>query len=136
MILLWCINESGIYAVTNNHYLPLGFNAFRESDGKIAVGEIEPKQIMVFVEKYPVYMWNVIDPPEFYECRDFGKRRDIVVRNIHAVMQLFDIKVFVSSDRVEIKGASPSQLLGMSNVKEAFPAPIISLPSSGEGARG
>jgi len=40
---------------------------------------------------------------------------------------LFDIKVFVYSDRVEIKGAIPPQLLGMNKVKEAFPAPVISL---------
>jgi hypothetical protein len=42
-------------------------------------------------------------------------------------MQLFDIKVFVYSDRMEIKGAIPPQLLGMKNVKKTLPAPIIGL---------
>jgi hypothetical protein len=71
-----------------------------------------------------------IDPPVFYECDDFRKRVNEVVKNIRAVLQLFDIRVFVYSDRVEIRGAIPPQLLGMNNVKESSPAPII---SSGRG---
>jgi hypothetical protein len=122
------LDEFGIFAVTDNHFLPVGFNAFRESDGKITLGEIERKQIMAFEGEYPVYMWNLIDPPAFYECDDPKKRIDEVIKNIRAVLQLFVIKVYVYTDHVEIKGAIPPQLLGMKNVKEAFPARIISLP--------
>jgi len=127
------LNEFGIYAVTDHQYLPVGFNAFRESDGKIALGKIEPKQIMVFEAENPIYMWDVIDPPAFYECEDSRKRSNEVVRNIRAVLQLFDIKVFVYSNRVEIKGAIPPQLLGMNDVRETLPAPVI---SSGRGIKG
>jgi len=40
------------------------------------------------------------------------------------------IAKFAYTERVEINGAIPLQLLGMNNVKEAFPAPIISLALS------
>ena len=127
------LNEFGMYAMEGNHYLPLGFNAFRESDGKLAIGEIETKKIMVFEGEYPIYLWDVIDPPAYYECDDSRKRADVVIKNVRAIMQLFNIKVLVYSDRVEIKGAIPPQLLELKTVKESFPAPVISL---GRGIKG
>jgi hypothetical protein len=130
------LNEFGIYAMTKTHFLPVGFNAFRESDSKLACGEVEPKQIMVFKGEYPMYPYDIIDPPGYYECDDSKKRVNVVIKNIRAIMQLFNIKVFVYADRVEIRGAIPSQLLEMKAVKKSFPAPIISSPSSGEGDTG
>jgi site-specific DNA recombinase len=127
------LNEFGMYAMEGNHYLPLGFNAFRESDGKLAIGEIETKKIMVFEGEYPIYLWDVIDPPAYYECDDSNKRADVVIKNIRAIMQLFNIKAFVYSDRVEIKGAIPPQLLELKTVKESFPAPVISSPRGTQG---
>jgi len=127
------LNEFGISAITKTHYLPVGFNAFRESDGKLAFGEIEPKRIMIFEGAYPIYLWDVIDPPGYYECEDFRKRADVVIKNIRAIMQLFNIKVLMYSDHVKIKGAIPTQLLEMEKVKESLPAPIISSPRGTEG---
>jgi len=68
----------------------------------------------------------MIDPPGYYECDDLEQRVNDVIKNIRAIMQLFDIKVFAYTDHVEIRGAIPLQLLEMKAVKKSFPAPVIS----------
>ena len=52
---------------------------------------------------------------------------------MRAILQLFDIKVLVYPDRVEIKGAIPTQIWDKSTEDEPEAALIISSPSLGKG---
>ena len=138
------LEESGLYAVSGKQYLPLGFNSFRPSDGKIALGEIQQKET-VTGEWYwdidaaklvssewvappsdviTVMWWDTVDPAEFREAEKTERTR-VIARNIRGIFQLFDIKVYVYRDRIEIKGIIPPQLIYLPKGKSAASAPII-----------
>jgi hypothetical protein len=57
-------------------------------------------------------------PIGFWECDDLQKRDETIKRNMRSILQLFDIKVLVYLERVEIKGAVPTQILDKSTEDE------------------
>ena len=59
-----------------------------------------------------------------------------IIRHRRAILQLFNIKVIVYPERIEIRGTIPSQVLDKTVKKELGTAPIISSPSEGEGDTG
>jgi site-specific DNA recombinase len=144
------LNDSGMYAVSDRHYLPLGFNPFRNTDGKVAIGEIEEMKTIISETTFSVkpgaispsdryvniptspdvssiMWWDAIEPPEFFESDDPGKRAPDIIRNMRAVFQFFDIKIFVYNDKVEIRGTIPQQIIDMHKVKQQ---PIVSIINS------
>jgi len=68
-------------------------------------------------------------PPGFRECDDSQKRDETIKRSMRAILQLFNIKVLVSPERVGIKGAIPTQVLDKPTGDESETALIISSPS-------
>ncbi|MFC1958284.1 hypothetical protein ACFLVQ_01800 [Chloroflexota bacterium] len=91
-------------------YVPTGFNAWRGSDGELAIGEVTGMDYFR-IEGTDKYMRGVDAPPGFWECGDHEKQAEIIKKNMRAILQLFGIKTLVYPDRVEIKGAIPSQTL-------------------------
>ena len=69
-------------------------------------------------------------PPAFWEC-DPQEREEKIKRNIRAILQLFNIRVIVYPERIEIKGTIPTQILDKKAKEEPDdrPALIISSPS-------
>ena len=104
----------------------MGFNAWRESDGRPAIGEVT--RMDTFQEKGRNIVVRGIDaPPEYWECND-REQDENINRNLRALFQFFGIKVFVFPERVEIRGDIPTQMLDISNIstrKQAHTAPII-----------
>ena len=57
----------------------------------------------------------------------------MIKRNLRAILQLFNIKVFIFPERVEVRGTIPTQVLDMSSHKQAQTALVISSPSLTKG---
>jgi len=72
---------------------------------------------------------GITAPQGFFKCEDDQKFNDMIIRNIRAIIQLFNVKVFVYPERVEIRGTIPTQILKLSTDKQITTAPIILSPS-------
>jgi len=69
--------------------------------------------------------------PGFQKCDNPWEREERIKRNIIEILQLFNISVLVYPERVEIKGAIPTQILDKTAKEEpkSNPALVISSPS-------
>jgi hypothetical protein len=74
-------------------------------------------------------MRGIDAPPGFWESEDPQQRDEHIKRNLRAILQLFNIRVLVYPERVQIKGTIPTQVLDKSAQEELDTAPIISSPS-------
>jgi len=122
------LTEFGIFGSIGDEYIPAGFNAWRECDGKLTIGELTEMDTFR-IEGTDKVMRGIDAPPGFWECEDLQKREENINRNLRAILQFFNIKVFVFPERIEIKGAIPTQVLDMSTHNQTQTAPIISSPS-------
>ena len=64
-------------------------------------------------------------PPDFLECVDIQEKRESTQRSQMAILQKFSIRVIVYPNRVEIKGAIPTQILDKTNKVEDGTTPMI-----------
>jgi len=70
-------------------------------------------------------MRGIAAPIGFYETADEREREERIKRNMRAILELFNIKVYILPDRIEIKGAIPEQVIDSSNPKQPETASII-----------
>jgi hypothetical protein len=122
------LTEFGIFGSIGDEYIPAGFNAWRESDGKLAIGELTEMDIF-HIEGTDKVMRGIDAPLGFWECEERKEQEKHIKRNLRAILQFFNIKVIVFPERVEIKGVIPTQVLEVSTRKKIHTAPIISSPS-------
>ncbi len=122
------VNEFGIFGVKDNEYIPAGFNAWRECDGELTIGEVTEMDYFR-LEGTDKYMRGINAPLGFWECGDHKEQSRIIKRNMRAILQLFNIRVIVFPDRVEIKGTIPQQILYRGEAPEPETALFISSPS-------
>ena len=122
------ISEFGLFGAKSDEYLPAGFNAWRESDGKLAIGEFRESDCIPVAET-DLVMRGIDAPPGFWKCRDLQGRDEHIKRNLRGVLQLFQVKVFIFPNRVEIRGAIPTQLIEFPEKHRKNTAQIISSPS-------
>jgi len=122
--------EFGFFGSLSNEniYIPAGFNAWRESDGELAIGELTEMDYFR-IEGTDKYMRGIDVPPGFWECGDHDKQSRIIKKNMRAILQLFGIKVLVYPDRVEIKGTIPPQVLRQGEEPEPETGLVITSPS-------
>jgi len=112
-----------------NEYIPAGFNAWRECDNELAIGETTEMDTF-HIEGTDKVMRGVDAPMGFWECADLKQQEEHIKKNMRAILQLFNIRVIVFPERVEIKGAIPTQVLEKSiNKEETATAPVNSSPS-------
>ena len=104
------VTEFGIFGMLGDKYAPAGFNAFRETDGKLAIGGIA-EQHEFPIEGTNLSIKGIDAPPGFWECDDPEKRNEVMKRNMRGILQLFGIRVHIFPDRIEIHGAIPSQVI-------------------------
>ncbi len=77
---------------------------------------------------------RAIDAPlGFRECGNPREKRETIKRNERAILQLFNIRVIVYPERVEIKGAIPTQILNKTNKEETAPIITSAIPLIREG---
>jgi len=98
------VTEFSIFGEIGNEFVPAGFNAWRECDGELAIGEITEKDYFP-IEGTDKALRGVDAPPAFWECNP-QEREEKIKRNMRSILQLFNIRVLVYQDRVEIKGTS------------------------------
>jgi hypothetical protein len=124
------VTEFGIFGELGDDYIPVGFNAWRESDGKLAIGYVTEMD-KFRIEGTDMVMSGIDALPGFWECEDLQAREEKIKASMRAILQLFNIKVIVYQDRAEIKRTIPPQVLNKSTETEGEPdtALIISSPS-------
>ena len=77
--------------------MPVGFNAWRESDGRLAIGEVT--EFGVFgIGGADLKMRGIDAPPGLWECEDHEAQAEIVKRNLRGMLQLLGIKVYGCPD--------------------------------------
>jgi len=103
------VTEFGMFASYDDMYTPLGYNAYRETDGKLAIGEVWEKDYIP-IEGTKLKLRGIDAPPEFWEADPEARDRHMK-QNMRAILQFFNIKVLVYPDRVEIRGTIPTQIL-------------------------
>ena len=125
---LLSVNEFGIFGVKGDEYIPAGFNAWRECDGEMTIGKVTEKDYFR-IEGTDKYMRGIDALPGFWECSDHEEQSKIIKRNMRAILQLFNIRVIIFPDRVEIKGTIPQQVLYRGEAPEPETALFISSAS-------
>jgi hypothetical protein len=70
-------------------------------------------------------MIGIDAPAGFWESEDPKEQDRKIKENMRGIVQLFDIRVLVYPDRVEIKGVIPTQVLSKTACEELEDAPII-----------
>ena len=118
------LTEFGIFGMVDDTYTPVGFNAWRETDGNLSIGE-STEQDVFLIEGTDLVMRGIDAPSGFWDCNDAQEQDNIIKKNMRAVLQLFNIRVHIFSDRIEIQGAIPKQVLDMPGHKQSPGAPII-----------
>jgi site-specific DNA recombinase len=118
------LNEFGIFGAVGDTYTPVGFNAWRETDGILSIGECI-EQDTFRIEGTDRVMRGIDAPAGFWDCIDVQEQDNIIKKNMRAILQLFNIRIHVFPDRIEIQGAIPTQVLDISNRRESADVPII-----------
>ena len=124
------VTDFGVFGELGGIYNPDGFNVSVEQGGELALGEIPEKNTFRF-EMTDMVVRSVDAPPGFQGRDNPWEREEKIKRNIREILQLFNIRVLVYPERVEIKGAIPTQILDKMTKEEpeSRPALIISSPS-------
>ena len=118
------LNEFGIFGMLGDTYTPVGFNAWRETDGKLSIGECTEKDTFR-IEGTDLVMRGIDAPSGFWDCNDAQEQDNIIKKNMRAVLQLFNIRAHMFPDRIEIQGAIPRQVIDISGCKQSQGVPII-----------
>jgi len=122
------VSEFGIFGVKGEEYIPAGFNAWRECDGELTIGEVTEMDYFR-LEGTDKYMRGIDAPLGFWECNDHAKQDETIKKNMRSILQLFGIKVLVYPDRIEIKGTIPQQTLYQKEASEPETALFVSSAS-------
>jgi uncharacterized protein YfkK (UPF0435 family) len=128
------VTEFGLFALYDDCYTPVGFNAWRETDGKMAIGEVWEMDSFR-IEGTDLKMRGIDAPPEFWETEPEERSRRIR-SNMRAILQFFNIKVFVFPNRVEIRGSIPTQVLTGEEPEQSESPSMVPIINSAMGDTG
>jgi hypothetical protein len=123
------LSDFGILGQKEYKYFPAGFNPWWETDGQLNIGEVVDMTTIQFEGLEGAIFKGIVAPTEFREGEDPGEQRAVMARNNRAILQLFGIKVHVFPDKVEVRGAIPTQVLDLSEPQLKPTGPIISMAS-------
>jgi len=73
----------------------------------------------------PLVMRGIDAPSGFWDCNSLEEQDNIIKKNMRAILQLFNIRVHIFSDSIEIQGAIHKQILDMPGRKQSPGVPII-----------
>ena len=123
------LSDFGIFGQKGFKYFPAGFNAWMETDGELAIGEVVDMTTIKFEGLEGAIFKGIVAPTELGEGEDPDERRVVMARNLRTILQLFGIKVHVFPDKVEVRGGIPTQVLDLTKPQLEPTGPIISLAS-------
>lgn len=120
------LSDFGIFGQKGFKYFPAGFNAWMETDGELAIGEVVDMATIKFEGLEGAIFKGIVAPTELGEGEDPEERRTVITRNLRAILQKFGIGVLVFPDKVEVRGGIPTQVLDLSGPQPEPTGPIIS----------
>ncbi|MDO8568902.1 MAG: hypothetical protein Q7R57_09365, partial [Dehalococcoidales bacterium] len=106
------VNDGGIWGIGKDEIVPLGYNAWLETDGSDDIGM--PREPAKFRIEGTDKVMTGIDVPEGFW--DSTNRREVITRNRRGILQKFGVKVYVFKEKIEIRGFIPTQVLPLPNV--------------------
>jgi site-specific DNA recombinase len=103
------LTDLGFFASDGDKYVPLGFNPWPETHGKMAIGEPAEWETVLVDDETGITMKSNL-PPGFTDpgipAAEKGQR---VMTNWRELLCFLNIKVIIYPDRTEIRGAIPPQ---------------------------
>jgi hypothetical protein len=119
------LTDLGFFASAGDKYVPLGFNPWPESNGKMAIGEpCEMETVLIDEESGVIIKSNL--PPGFNDPDiPAGEKGQRILANWRELLRFLNIKVTIYPDHKEISGAIPPQLI-MNSGNNTVGAPITS----------
>ena len=106
------LTEFGIFGMVGDQMTPAGFNAWQDT---------------FLVEGIHLVLKGIDVPAGFWQCKDPREQDEGIKRNLRAILQLFNVKVYIFPDRVEIQGTVPMQMLDIPAQALSKHAPITCL---------
>jgi hypothetical protein len=103
------VTDFGIWGMSKDEIIPLGYNPWLEIDGTEDVGM--PREPDKFRAEGTDLVFKGIDAPEgFWDSPNRGK---VITRNRRGILQKFGAGVYVFKDRIELRGLIPTHVLGL-----------------------
>lgn len=101
------ITEFGIWGLTDDQIAPLGYNAWLETDARAGIGKPRERDT-IKVEGSDFKMIGILPPEGFWLSKN---PQETMMKNMRAILQEFDTKIYVFPDKVEIRGFIPTQVI-------------------------
>ena len=115
------LNELGFFGLIGNKYIPVGFNPWRDTDGKVEIGKLTDMTDLK-IEGTDIVAKSMT--PQGILDATPAERMELLKKNWRGILQLFDIHVTVFNDRIEIRGLIPPQVIEIPGKKQSEGAPI------------
>jgi site-specific DNA recombinase len=127
------LTDLGFFASAGDQYVPLGFNPWPESHGKMAVGEMaEMQTVLVDEESGLIGKSNV--PPGFTDTEiPTAEKGQRILTNWRELLRFLNIKVTIYPDHTDIRGAIPPQIFETPMQTNATGCPITNSVDESEG---
>lgn len=130
------LTDLGFFGSSGDKYVPLGFNPWPDSHGKMAIGTLaEMETVLVDEESGLTVKTNL--PPGFNDpAVPAAEKRHRIMTNWRELLRFLDIKVIVYPDRAEIRGTIPPQIIEDSVHNRGVGVPVTcSMKGSGDRVR-
>ena len=115
------LNALGFFGLMGDKYIPVGFNPWRDTDGKMEIGKLTDMTDFK-IEGTDIVAKSMM-PHNIIKATP-AERMELLKKNWRGILQLFDIHVTVFNDRIEIRGLIPPQVIEISRKKQSEGAPI------------
>ncbi|GAF67594.1 unnamed protein product [marine sediment metagenome] len=126
------VSDLGIFGESGEKNAPIESNTLKKTGNEIISGKLSEDN--TFVDGLmDIILKDTETSLGMTEEDDPRKKQEAITRNRREILHLFNIRVLVYPERVEIKGALPSHVLDKTTNKNPETAPVISSPSLGKG---
>ena len=115
------LNPLGFFGLLGDKYMPVGFNPWRDTDGKMEIGKLTDMTDLQ-IEGTDI-VFKSMTPQGILDAAP-GERLELLKKNWRGILQLFDIHVTVFNDRIEIHGLIPPQIIQIPGKRQSEGAPI------------
>jgi hypothetical protein len=110
-----------VWILIGNKYIPVGFNPWRDTDGKVEIVKLTDMTDLKIAGTDIVA--KSITPQGILEATP-AERMELLKKNWRGILQLFDIHIIVFNDRIEIRGFIPPQVIEIPGKKQSEVAQI------------
>lgn len=103
------VTDFGIWGIGKDEIMPLGYNAWLETDGTDDIGM--PREPTKFRIEGTDKVIKGIDAPEGFW--DSTNRLEVITKNRRGMLQKFGVRVYVFKEKMEIRGLISAQVLAL-----------------------